>query len=159
MPAAHHLPEARGPAMPDQPEYRQPDLSIFGEEHIKRYLETDGRDGYLWNDAPILLLTTRGRRTGQPRTSALIFGRDGDDLLVVASQGGMPKHPFWYLNLSDDPDVEVQVKGDRFAARARTANDDEKTRLWKIMTTIWPNYDVYQTRTDRTIPLVVLTPQ
>jgi deazaflavin-dependent oxidoreductase (nitroreductase family) len=144
--------------MPDQPEYKQPDLSIFGEEHIKRYLETDGRDGYLWNDAPILLLTTRGRRTGQPRTSALIFGRDGDDLLVVASQGGMPKHPFWYLNLSDDPDVEVQVKGDRFAARARTATDDEKPRLWKIMTTIWPNYDVYQTRTDRTIPLVVLTP-
>jgi len=145
--------------MPDQPEYKQPDLSIFGEEHIKRYLETDGRDGYLWNDAPILLLTTRGRRSGQPRTSALIFGRDGDDLLVVASQGGMPKHPFWYLNLSDDPNVEVQVKGDRFAARAHTATDDEKPRLWKIMTTIWPNYDVYQARTDRKIPLVVLTPQ
>ena len=115
--------------MPDQPEYKQPDLSIFGEEHIKRYLETDGREGYLWNDAPILLLTTRGRRTGQPRTSALIFGRDGDDLLVVASQGGMPKHPFWYLNLSDDPDVEVQVKGDRFAARAHCDRRREATTL------------------------------
>jgi deazaflavin-dependent oxidoreductase (nitroreductase family) len=140
-------------------EYVQPDLSIFGEEHIKAYRETDGVQGYLWNGVPILLLTTTGRRSGEPRTSALIFGRDGDDMLVVASYGGAPKHPLWYVNLDNDPGVTVQVKGDVFPATARTASGDEKLRLWQIMTGIWPNYDAYQERTDREIPLVVLSPK
>jgi deazaflavin-dependent oxidoreductase (nitroreductase family) len=141
------------------PEYVQPDISLIGEEHIKVYRETDGEQGYLWNGAPILLLTTTGRKSGELRTSALIFGRDGDDLLLVASQGGAPTHPNWYHNLSAHPDVEVQVQGDVFRATARTANDDEKARLWSIMTDVWPNYDAYQERTDRAIPVVVLTPQ
>ena len=140
-------------------EYTQPDISLIGEEHVKVYRETDGEQGYLWNGAPILLLTTTGRKSGEPRTSALIFGRDGDDLLLVASQGGAPTHPNWYHNLSANPDVEVQVQGDVFRATARTANDDEKARLWSIMTDVWPNYDAYQERTDRAIPVVVLTPQ
>ena len=140
-------------------EYTQPDISLIGEEHVKVYRETNGEQGYLWNGAPILLLTTTGRKSGEPRTSALIFGRDGDDLLLVASQGGAPTHPNWYHNLSANPDVEVQVQGDVFRATARTANDDEKARLWSIMTETWPNYDAYQERTDRAIPLVVLTPQ
>ena len=78
----------------------------LGEEHVRRYRETDGEVGYLWNGVPTLLLTTTGRRTGEARTSALIFGRDGDDYLVVASMGGAPRHPAWYLNLTADPEVE-----------------------------------------------------
>ena len=138
-------------------EYVQPDISLIGDEHVKVYRETNGEQGYLWNGAPILLLTTTGRKSGEARTSALIFGRDGDDLLLVASQGGAPTHPNWYHNLSANPDVEVQVEGDVFPATARTATGDEKARLWSIMTDVWPNYDQYQERTDRQIPLVVLT--
>jgi deazaflavin-dependent oxidoreductase (nitroreductase family) len=140
-------------------EYTQPDISLIGDEHVKVYRETNGEQGYLWNGAPILLLTTTGRKSGEARTSALIFGRDGDDLLLVASQGGAPTHPNWYHNLNANPDVEVQVQGDVFRATARTADDDEKARLWSIMTDVWPNYDAYQERTDRAIPVVVLTPQ
>ena len=140
-------------------EYVQPDISLIGDEHVKVYRDTDGEQGYLWNGAEILLLTTTGRKSGELRTSALIFGRDGDDLLLVASQGGAPTHPNWYHNLTANPDVEVQVKDDVFRATARTASDDEKARLWSIMTDVWPNYDAYQERTDRSIPVVVLTPQ
>lgn len=140
-------------------EYTQPDISLIGDEHVRVYRETNGEQGYLWNGAPILLLTTTGRKSGQSRTSALIFGRDGDDLLLVASQGGAPTHPNWYHNLYANPEVEVQVQGDVFAATARTATDDEKARLWSIMTEVWPNYDAYQERTDRQIPVVVLTPK
>lgn len=137
-------------------EYVQPDLSLIGDEHVRRYRETDGEVGYLWNGAPALVLTTTGRRTGQPRDSALIFGADGDDCVIVASMGGAPMHPQWYLNLVADPEVQVQVKSDRFTARARTAEGDERERLWRLMTEIWPNYDQYQERTDRVIPVVVL---
>src|SRR5213079_24607 len=93
----------------NEPGYTAPDISLLGEEHIRRYRETDGEVGYLWNGAPTLLLTTTGRRTGEPRTSALIFGRDGDDYLVVASLGGAPQHPSWYLNLNANPVAEIQV--------------------------------------------------
>ncbi|MHB1582960.1 MAG: nitroreductase family deazaflavin-dependent oxidoreductase [Acidimicrobiales bacterium] len=141
-----------------EPAYTAPDLTLFGEEHVRRYRETNGEVGYLWNGVPILLLTTTGRRSGQPRTTPLIFGRDGDDYLVIASKGGAPEHPQWYRNLTADPNVELQVKGDVFAARARTAGPEEKPRLWEVMVDQWPNYDVYTTRTDRVIPLVVLAP-
>jgi deazaflavin-dependent oxidoreductase (nitroreductase family) len=131
---------------------------LFGKEHVDRYIETDGEDGFIWsNDTEILILTTTGRKSGEERRNALIFGRSGDDLLVVGSMGGRPRPPAWYLNLQADPEVSVQVKGDRFAARARTATAEEKPALWKIMTAAWPDYDVYQTRTDRVIPVVVLT--
>ena len=142
----------------NEPGYTAPDITLLGEEHIRRYRETDGEVGYLWNGVPTLLLTTTGRRSGEARTSPLIFARDGDDYLVVASMGGAPKHPSWYLNLTENPDAEIQVKGDHIPVTARTASDDEKPRLWKIVTEAWPNYDVYQTRTDRVIPLVVLSP-
>lgn len=134
------------------------DYSLLGEEHVRRYRETGGEVGYEWNGAPTLLLTTTGRRSGEQRTSALIFARDGDDYLVVASVGGMPKHPAWYLNLRADPHATIQVKGDVLDVVARTATDDEKPRLWRIVNDVWPNYDVYQSRTERVIPVVVLTP-
>jgi deazaflavin-dependent oxidoreductase (nitroreductase family) len=126
------------------------------QEHVERYLATDGEDGHDWQGVPTLLLTTRGRRSGEARTLPLIYGRDGDRLLIVASRGGAPAHPSWYLNLLADPHVEVQVKGDRFPATARPAGPDERERLWKTMTAIWPDYDQYQTRTDREIPVVVI---
>jgi len=141
-----------------EPSYRAPDISLIGEEHVRQYRATDGEVGYLWNDAPILLLTTTGRRSGELRTSALIFGRDGDDYLVVGSMGGAPRHPSWYLNITAQPVAEIQVRAERIPVVARTASDDEKPRLWRIMTDVWPNYDAYQTRTDRSIPVVVLSP-
>ncbi len=125
-------------------------------DHVDRYLATDGEDGHDWNGRPTLLLTTRGRKSGEPRTLPLIYARDGEDVLVVASRGGAPNHPRWYLNLEADPDVEVQVKGDRFHARARTATAQERPRLWEIVTKVFPDYLEYQTRTTREIPVVVL---
>ena len=142
-----------------EPGYSAPDITLLGDEHVKAYRETNGEQGYLWNGATALLLTTTGRKSGQPRTSPLIFAQDGDDYLVVASMGGAPQHPQWYLNLTANPEAEVQVKGEHVPVTARTASDDEKPRLWKIVTEQWPNYDVYQTRTDRVIPLVVLSPR
>jgi deazaflavin-dependent oxidoreductase (nitroreductase family) len=129
---------------------------LFGQEHVDRYRATDGEEGHDWQGTHTLILTTMGRHSGEQRSTPLIYGQHGDDYLVVASQGGAPKHPGWYLNLSEDPDVDVQVKGDRFPARARTATPEEKPELWKIMTEQWPAYDEYQQRTDREIPLVVL---
>jgi deazaflavin-dependent oxidoreductase (nitroreductase family) len=124
--------------------------------HIRSYVETGGRRGHRWHGAPTLLLTTRGRRSGTRRRTALIYGRDGDRYLVVASNGGAEGHPNWYLNLAADPDVEVQVGAERFAARARTATAEEKPRLWPVMTALWPEYDTYQRKTARVIPVVVL---
>ncbi len=138
--------------------YTQPDLMLLGEDHIRAYQETGGEVGYIWNGVPTLLLTATGRRTGQKRTSALIFGRDADDYLVVASMGGAPNHPMWYLNLQANPEATIQVQAETLAVVARTASAAEKPRLWKIVTDVWPNYDVYQSRTDRDIPVVVLSP-
>jgi deazaflavin-dependent oxidoreductase (nitroreductase family) len=138
--------------------YASPDLSLRGDEHVRVYQQTGGEVGYLWNGVPILLLTVTGRRSGRLLTSALIFARDGEDLLVVASKGGAPKHPLWYVNLQENPHAEVQVKNRKMQVVARTATKAEKPRLWKIVTDTWPNYDTYQARTDREIPVVVLTP-
>lgn len=126
------------------------------EEHLRRYLETDGKDGHIWNGAPTLLLTTLGSRSGQPHTTPLIYGRDGDRYLVVASRGGAPRHPQWYRNLRANPEVQVQVLAERFPARARPATAEEKPALWRIMTAVWPAYDDYQARTSRSIPVVIL---
>ena len=139
-------------------DYTAPDLTLLGDEHIQRYRETGGEVGYLWNGVPTLLLTTTGRRSGLPRIRALIFGQDGEDYLVVASMGGAPRHPQWYLNLVAIPEAEIQVRAERLPVTARTARSPgERARLWKIMAGIWPNYDAYQGRTDREIPVVVLS--
>lgn len=130
---------------------------LFGKEHVERYLATDGEEGHEWRlGAPVLILTTVGRRSGEPRSTPLIYGRHGDAYLVVGSKGGSPAPPAWYLNLEANPEVTVQVKADRFAARARTATAEEKPDLWKTMASIWPDYDNYQTKTDRQIPVVIL---
>ena len=131
--------------------------TLFGEEHVRRYRETDGREGHEWrNGSSILLLTTTGRNTGRETTTPLIYGMDGENPVIVASKGGAPAHPGWYRNLVKHPEVGVQILGDRFRARARTAEGEERERLWRLMTEIWPDYDAYQRKTDREIPVVVL---
>jgi proline iminopeptidase len=131
--------------------------TLFGQEHVRRYEETDGVVGHIWKrGAKTLLLTTKGRKTGNETTSPLIYEDAGDAYVIVASKGGAPKHPGWYRNLVKDPNVRVQVKDDVFDARARTASGDERERLWQLAAQQWPDYDTYQTRTDREIPVVVL---
>jgi deazaflavin-dependent oxidoreductase (nitroreductase family) len=131
--------------------------TLFGQEHVRRYRATDGAEGHRWREgSTVLLLTTAGRRTGNESTTPLIYDLDGDDVVVVASKGGAPRHPGWYRNLSVHPEVGVQIQGDRFRARARTARGEERERLWRQMNRMWPHYDEYQRRTEREIPVVVL---
>jgi deazaflavin-dependent oxidoreductase (nitroreductase family) len=129
---------------------------LFGQEHVRRYLKTDGAEGHDWQGTTVLILTTTGRRSGEPRSTPLIYGKHGEDHVVVASKGGAEEEPAWYLNLSEAPEVTLQVRGDRFKARARTATAEEKPELWQMMTERWPAYDEYQQKTSRDIPVVVL---
>ncbi|MFD9948689.1 nitroreductase family deazaflavin-dependent oxidoreductase [Nonomuraea sp. NPDC059023] len=131
---------------------------LYGKEHVERYQQTGGAEGHDWNGTTVLLLTTRGRRSGRPYTTPLIYQRYGDAYTVVASNGGAKEHPDWYANLLADPEAEVQVKDRLFKARARTATDEEKPGMWGAMTRVWPDYDNYQQKTDRPIPVVVLEP-
>jgi deazaflavin-dependent oxidoreductase (nitroreductase family) len=127
------------------------------ERHIRAYLETDGRIGHRWRGgAPALLITTMGRKTGLRRRTALIYGKEGDHFVVVASRRGHNQHPAWYLNLLAHPVIEVQVGAEKFMALARTASPDTRARLWPMMVSIWPSFNKYQTKTDRVIPVVVL---
>lgn len=129
--------------------------------HIQRYVESDGAKGYMFYGTPTLLLCTHGRKTGKLRRTALIYGEDGDRYLVVASNGGSRHHPNWYLNLLEHPGVEVQIRAERFSARARPATTAEKPPLWRQMASIFPQYDAYQAkaaRAGREIPLVILEP-
>jgi deazaflavin-dependent oxidoreductase (nitroreductase family) len=128
---------------------------LFGQEHVERYRATDGDEGHEWQGTQTLLLTTTGRKSGEERTTPLIYGRSGEDFMIVASNGGASA-PAWYLNLQKDPEAEVQVKGDVFRVRARDAGAGEKPELWKTMTSEWPAYDEYQEKADREIPVVVL---
>ncbi|AGL21541.1 nitroreductase family deazaflavin-dependent oxidoreductase [Actinoplanes sp. N902-109] len=130
---------------------------LHGNQHVERYLETNGEDGYYWrNGTTILILFTKGRKSGEQRSHALIYRDHGDAYLVVASKGGTDAPPAWFLNLQDDPDVEVQIKGERFAATARVATPAEKPEMWDRMAEVWPDYNAYQKKTSREIPVVVL---
>lgn len=135
------------------------DSKLFGDEHVRKYEETGGKVGHDWNDTQVLILHAKGRKSGVERKSPLIYGRDGDDFLIVASKGGAPSHPDWYLNLMANPNTTIQVWSDLVPVTARTATPDEKKRLWPTMTAQWPDYDAYQQRTDRDIPLVILSPR
>jgi len=130
---------------------------LFGDEHVRQYRETGGEYGHDWREGThTLLLTTTGRRSGEPRTAPLIYGRSGDDYLIVASKGGAPEPPGWYENLRAQPEVELEVLDESFRARARTARSDEKPAMWETMVAAWPHYEEYQRKTDREIPVVVL---
>ena len=128
-------------------------------DHLRRYLATDGEDGYL-NAAgiPNLILTTIGRRSGKPYATPLYYGEHEGRYLLVASYAGADAHPKWYLNLLAHPEVEVQIRGERFAARARTATPEEKPALWARMTAMYPRFAVFQESTEREIPVVILEP-
>ncbi|MEV0201047.1 nitroreductase family deazaflavin-dependent oxidoreductase [Nonomuraea sp. NPDC050691] len=126
--------------------------------HIKEYVETDGRKGHRRWGVTTLLLTTLGRRSGRPRRTALIYGTDGDRLVVVGSNGGADAHPAWYLNLMADPVAEVQVGAEKFAVTAAKASGEDRERLWAMMAALWPDYDRYRKQTVRAIPVVVLDP-
>jgi deazaflavin-dependent oxidoreductase (nitroreductase family) len=131
--------------------------NLFGDEHVRRYRETGGKVGHLWREgSTILLLTTTGRKTGEKRTTPLIYAEDGARYVIIASKGGAPDHPGWYENLAKTPEVELQVKDEVFRARAHTAHGDERARLWRKANEVWPHYDEYAKKTAREIPVVVL---
>jgi deazaflavin-dependent oxidoreductase (nitroreductase family) len=130
---------------------------LFGEEHVRVYRETAGERGYHWRGTTILLLTTEGRRSGEPRTTPLIHRTDGGRWIVLASKGGAPANPSWFENLKANPEATIQVLGEEVPVRVSTAEGEERSRLWSLMTEVWPAYDDYQARTDREIPVVVLS--
>jgi deazaflavin-dependent oxidoreductase (nitroreductase family) len=133
------------------------DDDLFGAEHVRAYRETDGERGYHWRGTTILLLTTTGRRSGEERTPPLIHRTDGDRWVVVASKGGAREHPGWYQNLEANPEASIQVKGERIPVQGSAAEGSERERLWKLMTEVWPAYDEYEQKTDREIPVVLLS--
>jgi deazaflavin-dependent oxidoreductase (nitroreductase family) len=131
------------------------DDELFGEEHVRVYRETGGERGYDWRGTTILLLSTRGRRTGEQHTTPLIHRTDGDRWVVVASKGGAPEHPGWFQNLAAEPNASIQVLDEEIPVRASVAEGTERERLWKLMAEVWPDYDGYQQKTSRVIPVVV----
>ena len=136
-------------------------------EHLRIYRESGGAEGHFWDASvsgvpgllPCLLLTTIGRRSGEKRTSPLLYGTAGAAYVVIASKGGADTHPKWYLNLRANPAVEVQVGREQFPARARVATDKEREQLWEQMVQVFPPYREYQQKTKREIPVVVLEKQ
>ena len=139
----------------------KPDDQLFGREHVEAYKASDGERGYVWKrGTTILLLTTKGSKSGEERTTPLIYREDGDRYVIVASNGGDEDHPSWFKNMRANPEaVRVQVKADEAAVEFSTAEPDERPRLWEKMAEVWPDYDSYQERTDREIPVVILTPK
>jgi deazaflavin-dependent oxidoreductase (nitroreductase family) len=132
------------------------DDELFGPEHVRVYRESGGERGYHWHGVTILLLTTTGRKSGEPRTMPLIHRTDGDRWVVVGSKGGWPHDPIWVKNLQADPNATVEVRDQKVPVRAYVAEGEERERLWKLMNEDWPAYDSYQANTDRQIPVVVL---
>jgi deazaflavin-dependent oxidoreductase (nitroreductase family) len=136
-----------------------PDFSLFGDEHVRQYEATGGKVGHDWNGTSCLILHTTGRKSGQTRKFALIYARDGYDYVIVASKGGAPEHPGWYLNLLSHPDAAIQVWDKLIPITARTGTSTDKARVWPAMTAQWPDYDGYQRKTRREIPVVLLRPR
>ena len=136
----------------------------WGLEHIRKYRESNGAEGHIWKgvdgslNLPCLLLTTTGRKSGQPRTTPLIYGKDGEDHIIIASRGGTPADPVWYGNLVENPEVELQVGAEVFSATARTISGAERSRVWDMMAEIFPSYNDYheKAKATREIPVIVL---
>jgi len=136
-----------------------PDFNLFGDEHVRQYEATAGKVGHDWNGTTCLILHTTGRKSDETRKNPLIYGRDGDNYVVVASKGGAPDNPGWYKNLVAHPDVKIQVRDKVLSVKARTGTPADKRRVWPIMTKEWPDYDKYQAGTKRDIPVVLLGPR
>ncbi len=144
-----------------------PNLPDWMQDHANRYISSGGTDGHMYKitppghaemTVPSLLLTTRGRKSGENYIFPLFYGTSGDSYIVVASKGGAPQHPGWYRNILANPEVEVQVGTRKLKARARTAAGEERTRRWEQALEFWPPYAEYQKKTEREIPVVVLDP-
>lgn len=136
-----------------------PDYSLFGDDHVRKYEETGGKVGHDWNGTTCLVLRMTGRKSGATRKVPLIYGRDGDDYVLIASKGGAPEHPGWYKNLVAHPEVEIQVWDEVIPVTASTGTAADKKRVWPTMTSQWPDYDAYQQRSTRDIPVVRLRPR
>jgi len=148
------------PFSPRQEKLADVALRVLSALNVWAYRASGGRvGGRFLRGAPVMLLTTIGRRSGRSRTAPLIYLRSGDDVVVVASKGGMRHHPAWFLNLEANPDVTVQIGRERRRLRARRATDAEKAELWPRLTAIYRDYDDYQARTQRNIPVVILSPR
>jgi deazaflavin-dependent oxidoreductase (nitroreductase family) len=145
------------PGMSDDNYEPSPNEFIAG--HVEQYLNTNGEQGYEMNGAGVIVLTTTGRRTGKVRRTPLIRVPHEDGYLVVASLGGAPEHPVWYLNLLAEPDITIQDRAEVHELRARTATPAEKAALWPIAVEQWPDYANYQASTDRDIPVVICKPR
>jgi deazaflavin-dependent oxidoreductase (nitroreductase family) len=150
-PLSKHGPSLDSRAMADS------DDDLFGPEHVRVYRETGGERGYNWRGTTILLLNAKGRKSGEERTMPLIHRTDDGRWVLVASKGGWHANPLWFENLMADPEPTIQVKDEVIPVRAEVAQGAERERLWKLMTEVWPAYDEYQARTDREIPVVVLS--
>jgi deazaflavin-dependent oxidoreductase (nitroreductase family) len=134
-------------------------LTYVSRVHVALYRASGGRlGGRFRGNAPVLLLTTTGRKSGKRRTTPLLSVEDGGRFVTIASAGGAPRHPAWYLNLLADPAATIQLGRRTIAVRARTASPDERARLWALATELYPPYDAYQAKTSREIPVVILTP-
>jgi deazaflavin-dependent oxidoreductase (nitroreductase family) len=140
-------------------------MRLMSQANVWLYQKTDGRLGSKWRvgsafprGIPVCLLTTKGRKTGEPRTTPLLYLQEGEDIVLVASQGGLPKHPLWYLNLRSDPEVEIQVMARRGRYRARVASEAEREVLWPKLVSHYADFASYQSWTDRTIPVVICEP-
>ena len=142
-----------------------PKMPQWMVDHANKYMSSGGKEGHIYKIKPpgygdlevtALLLTTTGRKSGEKYIFPLFYGDVGNGYVIVASKGGAPEHPGWYLNMLKTPHIDVQIKGETFHAHPRTAEGEERERLWKQMAVAWPDYDEYQTKTDRKIPVVVL---
>jgi deazaflavin-dependent oxidoreductase (nitroreductase family) len=131
-------------------------VNDFNHNIIEEFRAKNGKVTGVFERAPLLLLTTTGARTGQQHTTPVVYTRDGDNVVVIASKGGAPTHPHWYLNLVANPDLTVELPGETYRARARVAQGDERERLFRAQADAMPNFDEYQRKTDREIPVVVL---
>jgi deazaflavin-dependent oxidoreductase (nitroreductase family) len=135
-----------------------PGTSKRSNDQVATYEATEGEQAGDNRGVPVVILTTRGRKTGALRKAPLMRVTDGEKYAVVASLGGAPEHPVWYLNLLADPVVTLQDKSVRKRYRAHTASGDEREQWWARAAAVWPDYNKYQTKTDREIPIVVLEP-
>ena len=133
-------------------------VKVMGTIHRTLYRASDGRLGKTFFGSPVLLLTTTGRKTRRPRTWPISYLREGDRLIILAANGGQANHPAWYLNLQANPRASVQLGDETHLMIARTAEGDERTRLWSRAVKEYPAYEQYQQKTDREIPVVVLYP-
>ncbi|MBM3897498.1 MAG: nitroreductase family deazaflavin-dependent oxidoreductase [Thaumarchaeota archaeon] len=131
-------------------------FKFFSSIHVAMYKLSGGRLGTRVLGVSILLLTVKGRKTGKQRTTPLMYFRDGDNILLVASKGGHPRHPEWYVNLAANPDVMVQIGPEKLPMRASTASDEEKSRFWPQIVRTYKGYEEYQRKTTRNIPVVIL---